>query len=146
MRGQPLSAYPLSAHEVAIVTRPNKLKTAIFLFTVATVACSIRSKKSHGRFLGVPFDWRVPSLNKVRQKLWNPTDDRLFTPTTFGIGWVPNAHQLLQRLGYLGGGPRSAPAIDDASDDAPSRGDGGPDAPDDEDEDGPHSGEGERLT
>ena len=126
MRGQSLRACPSSAHEVAIVTRRNKLKTAIFLFTVATVAYSIRSKKSHGRFLGVPFDWRLPSLGEVRQKLWNPADDRLFTPTTFGIGWVPNAHQLLQRLGYLGGGPRYAPAIDDAD---------GPDASDDGDED-----------
>ena len=118
MRGQPLSAYPLSGYEVVIVTRRNKLKTAIILFTVATVAYSIRSKKSHGRFLGVPFDWRVPSLGEVRQKLWNPADDRLFTPTTFGIGWVPNAHQLLQRLGYLGGGSRYAPAIEDALDNA----------------------------
>ncbi len=125
------------------MTRRNKLKTAIFLFTVATVAYSIRSKRSHGRFLGVPFDWRMPSLGEMRQKLWNPADDRLFTPTTFGIGWVPNAHQLLQRLGYLGGGPRYAPAIDDASDDAD-----GPDAPEDGDENGdePHSGDGERLT
>ena len=130
MRGQPLSAYPLSAYEVAIVTRRNKLKTAIFLFTVATVAYSIRSKRSHGRFLGVPFDWRVPSLGEVRQKLWNPADDRLFTPTTFGIGWVPNAHQLLQRLGYLGGGPRYATAIEDEPDDA----DGGDEDGDKDDE------------
>ena len=95
------------------MSKRNKIKTALLLFTVATVAYSIKSKKSHGWFLGVPFDWRVPSINEVKQRLWNPSDDRLFAPTTFGIGWLPNAHQLLQRLGYLGGGPRYTPADDD---------------------------------
>lgn|GEM_PF-1913879 len=111
-------------NRVIIVARRNKLKTALLLFTVATVAYSIKSKKSHGRFLGVPFDWRTSSLGlgAVGRKLWNTSDDRLFTPTTFGIGWVPNAHQLLQRLGSLGAGPHYKPVLEDPEFDSDAEG------------------------
>lgn len=98
----------------------SKLKTAIFLFTVATIAYSVKSKRSHGRFLGVPFDWRVPSAAEVRQRVWNPSDSRLFTPTIFGVGWVPNVHQLVQRLGYIGGGPHYASSVEDVDEDVAS--------------------------
>jgi hypothetical protein len=98
---------------VIIVARRSKFRTALLLFTVATVAYSIKSNKSHGRFLGVPFDWRATSLGAVARKLWNPSDARLFTPTIFGIGWVPNAHQLLQRLGSLGAGPHYKQVLED---------------------------------
>jgi hypothetical protein len=120
------------------VVRRSKLRTALLLFTVATVAYSIKSKKSHGRFLGVPFDWRATSLAAVGRKLWNPSDDRLFTPTVFGIGWVPNAHQLLQRLGSLGAGPHYKQVLDDPDLDSNSDADEGEDGDDDEDD--------ERLT
>ena len=78
----------------------SKVKTALILFTSATVVYSISSKKSHGRFLGVPFEWRIPRLETVNRRLWNPSDDRLFTPTVYGIGWCPNIYQILVRLGY----------------------------------------------
>jgi hypothetical protein len=106
------------------VARRSKFRTALLLFTVATVAYSIKSKKSHGRFLGVPFDWRATSLGAVGRKLWNPSDARLFTPTIFGIGWVPNAHQLLQRLGSLGAGPHYKQVMEDPNPDADGNGDG----------------------
>ena len=78
----------------------SKVKTALIVFTLATVVYSIGSRKSHGRFLGVPFDWRIPRLETVRKRLWNPSDARLFTPTVYGIGWCPNVYQILVRLGY----------------------------------------------
>jgi hypothetical protein len=125
---------------VIIVVRRSKLRTALLLFTVATVAYSIKSKKSHGRFLGVPFDWRATSLAAVGRKLWNPSDDRLFTPTVFGIGWVPNAHQLLQRLGSLGAGPHYKQVLDDPDLDSNS------DADEGEGEDGDADEDDERFT
>ena len=78
----------------------SKVKTALILFTLATVAYSIGSRKTHGRFLGVPFEWRIPRMETVRRRLWDPSDDRLFTPTVYGIGWCPNIYQFLVRLGY----------------------------------------------
>ena len=76
----------------------NKIRNGIILFTVATLAYSMTTKKRHGRFLGVPYDWRIPSLTDIRNRIWNKNDPKLFNKTVFGVGWAPNAYQFLKRL------------------------------------------------
>ena len=39
-----------------------------------------------GRFLGLPYDWRAPTWERIRLRWWNPADRRLLTPKTFGWG------------------------------------------------------------
>ena len=39
-----------------------------------------------GRFLGIPYDWRRPTVARFKQRWWNPDDSRLFTPKVYG--WV----------------------------------------------------------
>ena len=47
--------------------------------------------KSHGRILGlVPYDLRVPTLARTRERVWNAGDERFFVPTVFGAGWTVN--------------------------------------------------------
>ena len=55
--------------------------------------------KSTGTFLGLPYDFRWPSLARFRERLWNPYDRRLFTPKAFGWGLDLNFYELLCRLG-----------------------------------------------
>lgn len=50
-----------------------------------------------GRFLGVPYDWRRPTLARVKSRWWNPADPRLFTPKAYGWGWDVNLARLLRR-------------------------------------------------
>lgn len=50
-----------------------------------------------GKFLGVPYDWRRPTVARYKQRLWNPDDPRLFTPRAFGWGWDVNFARLLGR-------------------------------------------------
>lgn len=46
---------------------------------------------SHGRILGlVPYDLRAPSLERVRDRLWNERDERFLVPIIFGVGWTLN--------------------------------------------------------
>ena len=51
-----------------------------------------------GRLLGVPYDFRFPTLSRLKERLWNPDDPRLITPRAFGIGWSVNAYELMRRL------------------------------------------------
>lgn len=55
----------------------------------------------HGRVLGtVPYDFRVPTAERIRQAYWNPEDPRLFTDRVLGVGWALNlyrARELLER-------------------------------------------------
>ena len=49
----------------------------------------------HGDLGGfVPYDFRIPTLSRVRDRWWNPGDDRLFTPHVFGVGWSVNLARL----------------------------------------------------
>ena len=79
----------------------SKTKAALILFAAATAVYAVGTRQSHGRFMGVPFDWRVPDFATVRKRVWNASDDRLFSPTIFGIGWTLNVHQALVRLGWI---------------------------------------------
>ena len=60
---------------------------------------ALRTRQSHGRFLKVPYDFRFPTLQRLKDRFWNPDDPRIFTPHVFGVGWSINAYQLLRQLG-----------------------------------------------
>ncbi|HET7573175.1 MAG TPA: DUF5808 domain-containing protein [Gaiellaceae bacterium] len=48
------------------------------------------SEKGTGKFLGIPYDWRKPTLARAKSRWFNPDDPRLFTPKTFGWGYDLN--------------------------------------------------------
>ena len=53
----------------------------------------------HGRVAGiVPYDLRTPTYERFRASLWNPDDDRLFTPNAFGVGWGLNFAQVAELI------------------------------------------------
>ena len=54
-----------------------------------------------GRFLGLPYDWRRPTWSRVKERVWNPHDSRLFAPKSFGWGYDINFFELLVRMGIV---------------------------------------------
>jgi Family of unknown function (DUF5808) len=50
-----------------------------------------------GKFLGIPYDWRRPTAQRIKQRWWNPRDRRLFTPKSFGWGYDINLARLFRR-------------------------------------------------
>ena len=74
-------------------------RKAIKLATAALVAAAVvqelRKPSSertwHGRVAGfVPYDFRPPTLDRLRAAWWNPEDPRIFTDRVFGVGWSVN--------------------------------------------------------
>ncbi len=55
----------------------------------------------HGRALGIPYDFRVPTWRKLKSHYWNPDDERIFIPRAFGIGWDINIYRLKVRYPAL---------------------------------------------
>ena len=53
--------------------------------------------KKTGRFLGMPFDWRRPTVDKIKREAWNPKSRRLFVPKAFGWGYSVNFARLFWR-------------------------------------------------
>ncbi len=54
-----------------------------------------------GRCCGVPYDFRPPTGERLRQAMWNPADPHLFAPRAFGVGWNLNVGALAVRLGLI---------------------------------------------
>ena len=42
----------------------------------------------------VPYDFRMPTLERARSRWWNTHDVRLFVPQVFGVGWTINLARL----------------------------------------------------
>jgi hypothetical protein len=55
----------------------------------------------HGKVLGVPYDFRMPTLERLQQRIWNPDDERIIVPHVIGIGWTFNLYQIKRRLQLL---------------------------------------------
>ncbi|HVG95543.1 MAG TPA: DUF5808 domain-containing protein [Chloroflexota bacterium] len=51
-----------------------------------------------GVFLGLPYDWRAPTWERVRARWWNPNDPHLLTPKVFGWGFDLNLYQVARFL------------------------------------------------
>jgi Family of unknown function (DUF5808) len=49
----------------------------------------------HGRIFGVPYDFRMPTIERLRNTYWNEDSAELFVPQAFGVGWTLNFHTLL---------------------------------------------------
>jgi hypothetical protein len=57
------------------------------------------SEKGRGKFLGVPYDWRRPTLARYKSRLWNPDDRRIVMPRAWGWGYDFNLAEVARRLG-----------------------------------------------
>jgi Family of unknown function (DUF5808) len=85
----------------------KNLKRVITLVTVALGLAAVseqlqqpkEARTWHGTVLGVPYDFRFPTPARIKQRWWNPDDERLFTPHVFGIGWSVNLYRLLHGSG-----------------------------------------------
>lgn len=54
-----------------------------------------------GRLLGMPYDFRGASVERVGARVWNPADPRIFTPRLFGLGWTVNFGALAVKMGLI---------------------------------------------
>ncbi len=53
----------------------------------------------HGKVGGfVPYDFRIPTIERIRMAYWDPTSDRVFTDRVIGVGWAVNIPVLIRKL------------------------------------------------
>lgn len=54
----------------------------------------------HGEVAGfIPYDFRPPTLDRIKRTFWAPDDPRILTPRALGVGWGVNVARLLQLSG-----------------------------------------------
>jgi Family of unknown function (DUF5808) len=56
-----------------------------------------------GKVAGIPYDWRKPTVAKVKSRWWNPDDSRFLTPKSFGWGFDFNLYWIAHPVRYITG-------------------------------------------
>ena len=92
-------------------TARNELDSLVWLIRMAVVGTVVAAVWSelrkrpeqrtwHGRVAGfIPYDFRIPSLDTLREAYWNPHSPKVFTDRPLGVGWAINIPTALRRLG-----------------------------------------------
>src|SRR5713226_3603240 len=82
-----------SLHRVRRLVRFTVL--GLVVAAVATELAKPETERTwEGRVFGVvPYDFRLPTWERVRSSYWNPDSDRLFSDRVFGVGWAVNLYR-----------------------------------------------------
>jgi hypothetical protein len=79
-----------------------RIRRLVRFTTFALVAAAIATELAkpapertwQGKVLGVvPYDFRPPTWDRIREAYWNPESDRLFSDRVFGVGWALNLYR-----------------------------------------------------
>jgi hypothetical protein len=94
------------------------VRLAVVGLVVAAVASELAKPEEertwHGKVMDVvPYDFRPPTWDRIRDAYWNPHSDRLFSDRVFGVGWALNLYRartlMNQVFGRLMGTPPAVP-------------------------------------
>ncbi len=83
--------------------RSRSSNVALGIFFTTLVGLAVREQLSrpseertwHGSIFGIPYDFRMPTVERLRATCWNKDSARVFVPQVFGIGWTLNLYPLI---------------------------------------------------
>ena len=56
----------------------------------------------HGKVAGiVPYDFRLPTIERLRAAYWDPGSDQIFSDRVFGVGWAVNIPVAARKVAAL---------------------------------------------
>ena len=85
------------------------ISTARTIFWVALIAAIYQELRKppeertwHGKVMGsIPYDFRVPTFERLREAYWDPQTDRVFSDRVFGVGWAVNIPVAARRISEI---------------------------------------------
>lgn len=95
---------------------PGLFQLIVVGLVVAAVTKELQKDKEdrtwHGTVAGfVPYEFRVPTVERVRERVWDPEGEHLLSPHVFGVGWTVNVGRIVELVRRK---------VDDAREDAPA--------------------------
>jgi len=84
----------------------NLLGAAAITVTLAALCQELEKPREERRWNGrlgiIPYDFRMPTVNRVKESFWNENDARIFTKPLFGVGWGINFFAILEKMRVIG--------------------------------------------
>jgi hypothetical protein len=68
---------------------------------VAAIVKELRTpadeREWNGKVAGfVPYDFRVPTVARIKERVWDPQGAHVINPRVFGVGWTLNAGKVVE--------------------------------------------------
>jgi hypothetical protein len=90
-----------SNHEVRTkrAGRLNLIRLVGLALGIAALVKELRTPAADRTWNGVvagfvPYDFRMPTVARIRDRMWAPDSEHLFGPRVFGVGWTLNFGRL----------------------------------------------------
>ena len=82
------------------------IQAVAITITLAAVCQELEKPKEerhwHGKLGFIPYDFRLPTIERFRESYWNADSSQVFTPEAWGIGWGINFRALLEKMRLIG--------------------------------------------
>ena len=83
---------------------PSNLVRLIRLVTLGLAVAAIvkelrtpaQERQWHGSLGFVPYDLRMPTVARIKERMWNPDDAHVISPRVFGVGWTVNVGRVVE--------------------------------------------------
>lgn len=82
------------------------VRTLAWMALVAAIYQELRrppeERTWHGRVAGViPYDFRVPTVEKFREAYWAPESEQVFSDKVVGVGWAVNIPTAARKISEI---------------------------------------------
>jgi hypothetical protein len=82
------------------------VQAAAITITIAAICQELEKPKEERHWYGkvgfIPYDFRMPTIERLKEAYWNPDESRIFSPRVLGIGWAINFFALLEKMRLIG--------------------------------------------
>ena len=81
--------------------RPTNMIFGILLLVYVAIAITEQLQRPpeertwNGKIAGIPYDFRLPTVDRIRATYWNKDTSKIFLPQVFGIGWSINMYPII---------------------------------------------------
>ena len=81
--------------------RPTNIIFSILLLVYVAIAITQQLQRPseertwYGKIAGIPYDFRLPTVERIRAAFWNKDTSQIFLPQAFGIGWSINLYPFI---------------------------------------------------
>ena len=83
-----------------ILSPRNIIGITLLLFFVGAAIVQqlqrpLEERTWYGKIAGIPYDFRLPTVERIRDTFWNKNTSKIFLPQAFGIGWSINLYPII---------------------------------------------------
>jgi len=60
------------------------------MYSISLYSYMAKKRKLQGKASGIPYDFRKPTKKRIKERMWNSKEKRIFPPRVYGFGWTVN--------------------------------------------------------